>query len=71
MPCTFIKAPSFIISSEAMIDSSLIVNYTVTQDDLIIMEEESCHTILTIQKDKGPRTVTAEAFIEVEEVELV
>ena len=54
-----------------MIDSSLIVNYTqytVTQDDLIIMEEESYHTILTIQKDKGPRTVTEEAVIEVEEV---
>ena len=71
MPCTFIKALSFIISSEAIIDSSLIVNYTVTQDDLIIMEEESYHTILTIHKDKGPRTVTAEAVIEVEEVELV
>ena len=35
------------------------------------MGEESYHTILTIQKYKGPRTVTAEAVIEVEEVELV
>ena len=43
------------------------VEYTVSQDNLFIMAEQSYHAILTAQKDNGPITITAESVIELEE----
>ena len=67
IPCTFIKATSFAITSKAIIDSSFILQFANSQDDLVILEEESHHPILTILKDKGPLTLKLEAIIESEE----
>ena len=51
LPCTFLKIDTFNFTVKAVIPVDFSVKCQVDQEDLIIMDEESYHQILSLQRD--------------------
>ena len=69
MPCTFVKVESFNVTVDAIIAVDFSIDCKVDQDNLMILDEESYHQIISLQRDRGPRSTAEEKSIEMEEEE--
>ena len=60
---------SFNVTVDAIIAVDFSIDFKVDQDDLMILDEESYHQIISLQRDRGPRSTAEEKSIEMEEEE--
>ena len=60
---------TFTVTAEAIIDVEFPVKCQVDQEDLMLLDEESYHQIISFQRDRGAICSAVERSIEMEEGE--